>query len=90
MKKNIEVPKEFEKYFWDVDTAELKIKRHKNFILERMLNYGSSSSFSWIFKTFKKEDVKKLLDGKGKKSLARNSFLFWQKIVQEGDLWKRS
>jgi hypothetical protein len=88
--KKTPLPKEFSKYFWDVIFEELDLRKHRNFILERMLNYGTSNTFKWIFNSFKKEEVKKWLDARGKYSLSRNSYLFWRKIAQEEQLWKRS
>ena len=83
------IPREFKKYFWDVDFDKLKLNKHKNFILGRLLNYGASDTFNWIFTTFKNDEVKSLLLNNGKQSLSRNSYLFWEKISEEKNLWKR-
>ena len=83
------IPREFKKYFWDVDFDKLKLNKHKNFILGRLLNYGASDTFNWIFTTFKNDEVKSLLLNNGKQSLSRNSYLFWEKIAKEKKLWKR-
>jgi hypothetical protein len=84
------IPIEFKKYFWDVDFNALSMEKHKGFILERLLNYGSFSTFSWIFQIYSNKDVKQLLKKKGKSSLSKNSFYFWQKISEEKSLWKKS
>jgi len=84
------IPKEFKKYFWDIDFDSLNLKKHRNFILERLLNYGSFSTFSWIFKNFTSEEVKQLLDNKAKYSLSKSSFYFWEKISKEKRLWKKN
>jgi len=83
------IPREFKKYFWDVDFDKLNLKKQKNFILERLLNYGAFDTFYWIFSTFRDDEVKSLLDNNGKQSLSRNSYLFWEKIAKEKKLWKR-
>jgi len=87
-KKNI--PAEFRRYFWDINFDELNFNAHKNFILERLLNYGAFSTFSWIFQTYKNEEVKQFLSNKAKHSLSKNSFYFWQKISNEKSLWKKN
>ena len=89
-KNEIIIPREFKKYFWDVDFDELNFQKHRNYILERMLNFGAFDSFNWIFNTFNIAEVKSLIDGKGKYSLSRNSFLFWEKLIKHKDLWKRN
>lgn len=84
------IPGKFRKYFWEVDFDKLDFKQQRNYILERMLDYGTFDSFNWIFRTFSDAEVKSLLDKKGKYSLSRNSFLFWGKLVKDEELWKRS
>lgn len=90
MKRNLRIPKKFVKYFWDVDFEKLDFKKHKNFILDRLLNYGTFNTFSWIFSNFSMDDVKNLLKNNGKHSLSRNSYLFWVKIAKEKKLWKKN
>ena len=93
MKQNankILVPREFKKYFWDIDFDELDFDKQKNFILGRLLNFGSFETFKWIFKTYKNIEVKNLINIKGRYSLSRNSYLFWLKIVQEKELWQNN
>jgi hypothetical protein len=84
------IPVEFKKYFWDVDFNALSLVKHKGFILERLLNYGSFSTFSWIFQIYTNDEVRQLLKKKGKRSLSRSSFYFWEKISEEKSLWKKS
>jgi hypothetical protein len=87
---NKTIPIEFKKYFWDVDFSSLNMDQHKGFILERLLNYGSFSTFSWIFQSYSSEELNQLLEKKGKQALSKNSFYFWQKISKEKSLWKKS
>jgi hypothetical protein len=84
------IPREFKKYFWDIDFDKLNLEKHRNFILERLLNYGSFSTFSWIFQTYTKEEVKQLLKNKANRSLSKSSLYFWQKISKEKSLWKKN
>jgi len=90
MKQTLRIPKKFNKYFWDVDFDKLVLKKHRNFILERLLNHGAFDTFSWIFSNFSMDDVKSLLKNNGKHSLSRNSYLFWGEISKEKKMWKRN
>ena len=93
MRKNNSVsiiPKQYKKFFWDVDFNLLDLEKHRKFILERFLNYGTFDTFKWIFKTFDSEEVKEFIDKKGMHSLSRNSFYFWKKISKEKGLWKKN
>ena len=90
MKPAAKIPTEFKKYFWDVEFDKLDFKKQKNFILDRLLNYGTFDAFKWIFNTFTNDEVKRLIRNQGKHSLSRNSYLFWGKIAREKGLWKRN
>lgn len=93
MNKNInrvKIPGKFKIFFWDVDFNKLDLKKHRKFVLERLLNYGTFDTFNWIFSTFNDEEVKDLINEKGVHSLSRNSFLFWGKIVKEKKLWQNN
>lgn len=88
--KIVKIPGEFRKYFWDADFNRLDFEKHRGFILERLLNYGTYDTFSWIFKTFSGEEVEKLIENNGTYSLSRNSLLFWGKIAKDKKLWQNN
>ena len=43
--------------FWDIDPKKLDIIRHKRFIMERILQYGTPPEISWLLDTYKKKDI---------------------------------
>lgn len=64
--KNIRLPKEFKKYFWDVDYSKLSYNQYPKFILERLLKLGDSKAVQWMFKTFSRATLKRyILEAKG-------------------------
>ncbi len=89
-KNKSKIPAEFKRYFWDIDFNKLDLKKQRNFILERLLNYGVLNTFGWIFHTFSNREVEIWLNKKGKYSLSRYSYLFWKKIAKEKEFWKNS
>ena len=88
VKNKVKVPDKFKKYFWDVDFNKLELSKHRKFVMERLLNYGTFDTFDWIFRTFNDEEVRSFLKNKGKHSLSKNSFYFWTKIAKEKSLWQ--
>jgi Family of unknown function (DUF6922) len=93
MKRNIHgqnIPSQYKKFFWDVDFYQLDLKKHRRFILDRFLNYGTFDTFEWIFQTFNSDEVNEYINKKGIYSLSRNSLYFWKKIAKEKKLWKNS
>lgn len=51
------IPPNVGKYLWDVNIESLDIKTHSGFVIERVLEYGDTDSFSWILKTYGKEKI---------------------------------
>jgi hypothetical protein len=64
--KSSRLPKEFKKYFWDVDFSKLSYRQYSKFILERLLKLGDSRAVKWMFKTFSQGTLKRcVLEAKG-------------------------
>ena len=72
------LPKFLKSYFWDVDFWQLDIKKHRQFILTRILNYGDKKAIEWAKKKFSKNEIKKTL--LSSRSLDRKSLNFWSLI----------
>lgn len=51
------VKKSLKGYFWDTEINALDIKIHKQFIIERILEYGDEEALRWLFDTFSSSDV---------------------------------
>lgn len=83
------LPEQYRKYFWDVKFSELTLTLHKQFILARLLNHGTFDTFEWIFSTFTQNDILVFINDKGKDSLTRNSYLFWEKLAKDESFWKK-
>ncbi|MBI5701699.1 hypothetical protein HZC34_07680 [Candidatus Saganbacteria bacterium] len=44
------LPKEFKKYFWDVDFNKLSYKKYPKFVLSRIMQYGDLFALKWLMK----------------------------------------
>ncbi len=75
------------KYFWDCDKSKLDLNLHKNYILNRLMQYGNLEAIKWILNNYEREYVVKYLTKKGKNTLDRKSYLFWEKLSSYNDLW---
>jgi len=69
------LPKFLKKYFWDVEFKELNLEGNKDFITERILEYGDPKALSWLLNRVKKETIKNLLFTK--RGLSPKSANFW-------------
>lgn len=49
--------KELKYLFWDTDFESLDYKKHKKYIIERILEFGDEKAYKWMFKTYKDEEI---------------------------------
>ena len=48
-------------YFWDVDFEKIDFNNRKMYILNRILEYGDGKAVAWMWKNFKKSEIKNAL-----------------------------
>ena len=49
------------KYFWEVEFGKINLENRKVYVLKRILEYGDEKAVSWMWKNFKKEEIKNAL-----------------------------
>ena len=55
------LPKFLKKYFWDVEFEKIDLERKGVYVLRRILNYGDEKAVAWMYKNFKKSEIKNSL-----------------------------
>lgn len=45
------------KYFWNTDFDALDIDKHKQYVLERILEFGDDAAVEWMRENYAKEDI---------------------------------
>ena len=61
--------------FWDVDRKSIDPVQHKQWIIERILNYGTGSDVRQMLARYSTEEIKETLHIS--KKLNRKAALFW-------------
>lgn len=51
------VPNEFKPIFWDADINSLDKEKHKQYIIERILEFGDEKEYRWMFKNYTDEEI---------------------------------
>lgn len=67
------------KYFRDTDFDELDIKKHKKYILERILDIGNNQAVDWMQKNFSKDEILEVL--KSSRRISKKSLNFWNLVL---------
>lgn len=73
------LPKFLKEYFWDVDFNKLDFVERKIYILKRILEYGDEKAVAWMWKNFKKQEIRQSLTGF--RSYSQKSANFWALIL---------
>lgn len=66
---------QIDQLFWDIDPKKLDIKRHKRFIVERILQYGTPPEVSWLLDTYTDKDIIQIV--RQSKNIDRKTANYW-------------
>jgi hypothetical protein len=56
-----DLPVEAQKYFWGDDLSDLSWEKHKNYIIQTLLEKGDLASIHWLFNKVSKNEIQALL-----------------------------
>jgi hypothetical protein len=60
MKRNA-LPKALHRYFWDVDAKRLNIRKYRQFVIERILEFGDEKAIRWVRRTFGDDAIRQVV-----------------------------
>ncbi len=55
------IPKFLEKYFWEIGPQNLDIQKSRVYVLRRILEYGDEKAVAWLWRNFKKSEIRDFL-----------------------------
>ena len=68
-------PAFLKQYFWDIDFKKLDLEKRRIYVLSRILDYGDEKAMDWMWKNFKKTEIKNILSNF--RCLSQKSANFW-------------
>ena len=74
--KQVQIPQEFNRFFWDTNIGEINIQTHKSFILERLLEEGNNRAVHWILDVFTSKDIEEVVCSS--RRIRIKTALFWK------------
>ncbi len=69
-----QLPHQIIKYFWGDNLSSLSWEKHKQFILQTLLEKGDQEAIAWLFNRAKKAEIKSMLPSL---KLSKKSAGFW-------------
>lgn len=55
------IPRQLERFFWDVDFTAIDTERNKDYIITKILEYGDFDALKWLFGNFVSDDIQQVL-----------------------------
>ena len=74
------LPELLKEYFWDVEFEKIDLHKQKVFILKRLLEYGNEKAVAWMWRNFKKAEIKDALSNY--RGYSQKSANFWAVILK--------
>lgn len=68
------VPQAAARYFWGDDLQELSLRKHRDYIVQTLLEKGDAAALRWLFTVIPRQTVKTMLP---KLRLSKRSAHFW-------------
>ena len=79
MKKAI--PKNLQSLLWSADVASLDLEKHKSYIVNQALMYGTIDELQWLFTTFSKKEIRNVFINTPDKIYTPAAFYFAKTIL---------
>ncbi len=66
-------------FFWDIDSGRLDPQENKEYIIERILEFGDDIAVKWLFSNYSRSEIKNVL-AKSRK-ISKKSAQYWSLIL---------
>ena len=70
----IRIPRQFKFLFWDTSPERLSFQKHKQYIIERILEYGDFDADRWLLTKYSEDDLVDVVKKSKRISLKTASF----------------
>jgi hypothetical protein len=73
------VPGKFKSLFWDTDISRIDIRKHKVYVIERILEYGDTDAVRWLSEFCLLGEILDVLNNS--RALSQKSVNFWRLVL---------
>ncbi len=81
MKKVKIIAEELRPFFWEIDLSKTDIVENKQYIMERILEFGDNDAVQWLFSNVSLSDIKKTLEKS--RRISKKSKNFWSIFLED-------
>jgi len=65
--------------FWEVDFERLSVSEHRQYVIERVLEYGDDQAIRWLYHTFGPRDIGDVV--RRSRKISRNTATLWALVL---------
>jgi hypothetical protein len=73
-------PPEVARLFWDTDPAQVNLRRHHDYVMERVMARGGWTAMCWLRQAYSREELADFLSRKGAR-LPPRELAYWAVIA---------
>jgi hypothetical protein len=77
------LPNAVRRLFWDVDPATVEVRAQRNFVLDRVLEYGGMEAVRWAEATYGLAGIRDYFVARGDRVLSQKTKAFWHLMLNE-------
>lgn len=81
-RKNIKIQKILKPLLWSYNTEKIDLWKDRNLIITQGLNYGDWNTVEWLFKTYGKNEIKKIVSRPKRGLWWKKVLNFWLTIME--------
>jgi hypothetical protein len=70
------LPRRLYSFFWEVNPKQVDLRRHAEYVIERLLEHGDLSAIRWLLKTYSERQIVRVV--KRSRQLSRKTANFWR------------
>jgi hypothetical protein len=74
------LPPDVARLFWDIDPERIDLRRHLDYVMERVMSRGGWVAMRWLRATYPLEEIGDFLKRKGRR-LAPRELAYWSLIA---------
>lgn len=67
--------------FWDADWSKIDLKKHKTYVIERILELGDVDAVRWLFSAYSDAEIRTVL--KTSRNISAKSTNYWSIILKD-------
>jgi hypothetical protein len=85
------IPEYIQPFLWSYDIAKMDIQRNRKIIILNILNLGDVKAVKWLFKMYKKEEIKEVIESSSLGEWNKKSLNFWKLffVIQDNKIKER-